>query len=412
MEIKDELKDLPHDLLVEQTVLGCLLLDGRVFPEFVLEPDDFYEEEHRYIYKVMINLYKQSRFIEIVSVREELKKIDKLVFVGGDSYLLNLVAGVPFVANFSYYAKIIKEKSLARQLFQKSLEIGNFAVSEDIGMALKEAMEIETLGLTKDVSFSDMFTEEDLERLSKSKRFTSDLLFDLTKFIWFVRAEVIYIAGRTSVGKTQLAINLFQAFLKQGAKIGYLSFEIGKEQLLKRLISWETGLPLREIDIRDPKWFKFGQELLTQDIFKNFRFKDDIFDINEIISWIESHDFDVVFLDYIQMIHDRTFRGNRNEEIGRIAETFRRMSKKRCMVVMSQFNRRPGEDETEVDLSRMRDSGEIEQTATSVILIRRDKGDKNTFYYAVAKNSTNGLLTHGWVTLRFEAGGKFKEVNK
>jgi replicative DNA helicase len=128
------------------------------------------------------------------------------------------------------------------------------------------------------------------------------------------------------------------------------------------------------------------------------------------MSWINAHDLDVVFVDYLQMMHDKTFRGSRNDELGNIAREFRKMSINRCFVVLSQFNR-SREEEDEIDMSRIRDSGEIEQTSTSVILIRRDKKEKEKFYYAVAKNQSNGKLTYGWVPLSFETGGKFKETD-
>lgn len=402
------MESLPHSDEAEQVVLGCLLLDGSVYNQFLLNPDDFYREDFGRIYEVMQNLERKGVPISLLTVGEELKS--DLAPLGGYTYLAKMMEKVVVPSNFYYYAKIVKEKSLARQMFLKATEVEASALAEDMASAKSKANEIVRMSLENDIPLSELFTEEDMERLSKSKRFTSKRLEKLTHFVWFMKKEVIYIAGQTSTGKSQLAINLAMDFLEQGARVGYLSFELGKEQLLKRLISWDTEMGLSEIDIRQKEWFDFGKQLLTQNFFKNFYFRDDIFDIEAVMAWIESHDLEVVFLDYIQMMHEKGFRGSRNEEIGNIAREFRRMSNKRCMVVLSQFNRRDSEDENEIDLSRIRDSGEIEQTSTSIILIRRDKAMANDFYYCVAKNQSNGRLTYGWVPIEFKKGGKFKEV--
>jgi len=402
------INDLPKSSEAEQVVLGDLLVDGSVFTQFLLEPEDFYWDEHRQIYRAMQELYRKNIPIDIVSVGNELK--ENLSFIGGYSYLSKLAGGSIGAVNFYYYAKIVKTKSNARQIFEKAQEIKESAIREDLVSARKKAQEIIVSGVKEDLPISEMFTEEDLERLSKSKRWFSEGMKKLTHFVWFLRKEVIYIAGETSTGKSQMAINLALDFLKQGARVGYLSFELGKEQLLRRLISWELSVSLSEVDIRVKSWFDFGMALLTQGFFKDFYFRDDVFDVNEVMSWINAHDLDVVFVDYLQMMHDKTFRGSRNDELGNIAREFRKMSVNRCFVVLSQFNR-SREEEDEIDMSRIRDSGEIEQTSTSVILIRRDKKEKEKFYYAVAKNQSNGKLTYGWVPLSFETGGKFKEID-
>jgi hypothetical protein len=150
--------------------------------------------------------------------------------------------------------------------------------------------------------------------------------------------------------------------------------------------------------------------IIKQDFYKNFYFTEEYFDLEDIENWIEGHSFDVVFIDYVQLIKTK-YGSNRNEQIEYIARELRRLSKKRCIVVLSQFNRVRNEDEDEIDLSRLRDSGALEQTATSIVLIRRDQDEFNRFFYAVAKNQTFGLgaLTNGWKRMILMPSGKFKE---
>jgi len=256
-----------------------------------------------------------------------------------------------------------------------------------------------------------MFTEEDFERLSKSKRFYSSHLKVLTRRIPFIRGECIYIAGRTSTGKTQMAINLASDFLTQGAKVGYVSCEMGKEQMMIRLLHWEFGetVPMYEIDIRRSDWWESGINLLKQKKFEGFYFYQKSSDFNDIVNWINAHDFDVVFIDYIQLLRDKDYsRLGRNAEIGAIARRIRQeISKKRCVVVMSQMNRMKFD---EADLSQIRDSGEIEQTSTGVVFIdRTEETGMPRFKYRVMKNQTYGVLSK-WIELEFTKTGEFKEL--
>jgi len=407
----EELKVPPHSIEAEQSVIGALLIDSKELKALNLIPDDFYREEHRLIMSVILKLNEKP--IDIVSVAEELKNINKLDFVGGISYLARLADGVPNAANVSYYARLVKTNSISRQMIVKGEQISDFAGRLEFEKARKTANEIVLLNENvDDKPFSDTFNSEDFERLSKSKRFFSNDLHTLTFYLPFMRGENIYIAGKTSTGKTQLALNLALSFLDRGASVGYISMELGREQLLIRLLNWEMGneqIRLSDIDIRKKEWWDLGMNLVKQDKFKNFYFTEDFNRLDDIVAWIEIHKFDVVFVDYIQLMKSGTGR-NRVEELGDIAKEFRRLSKKRCMIILSQFNRQKDEDEETIDLSRIRDSGEIEQTATGVILIRRDKKEASQFYYAIAKNQTYGSLSF-WKRIDLNFNGAFKEVN-
>jgi replicative DNA helicase len=319
---------------------------------------------------------------------------------------------MPNAVNISYYARIVKKNSIARQMMAKGEQIFDLANSLELDEARKIAGEIVLMNENNnDKPFSETFNEEDFKRLSETKRFSSQNLKTLTYYMPFMRGENIYIAGKTSTGKTQLALNLALSFLEQGATIGYISMEVGREQLLIRLLNWEfgkEGIRLSDIDIRKKEWWGTGMALIKQEKFKRFYFTEDFNKLQDIISWIEAHHFDVVFIDYIQLIKANTGK-NRVEELGDIAKEFRRLSKKRCMVILSQFNRQRDEDEEDIDISRIRDSGEIEQTATGIILVRRDRQETDQFYYAIAKNQTYGTLSY-WKKIELKPNGEFMEV--
>jgi len=355
-------------------------------------------------------LYQENIPIDVITVFEKLKEMKQAEFAGGLSYLTSLFGSIPNSLNAWYYAKIVREKSLLRQAVQKGMEIAELGAREDLEGIKEKAIEIQNLNLTSDTPLSELYTEEDLERLRNSKRFFCKNLRNLTYKLPFMKGEVIYIAGQTSTGKTQVALNLAMSFLKDGAKVGYVSMELSKEQLLIRLLNWEFGneqVRLSSIDIRNSEWFRMGQQLVKQDKFKNFYFRQDLSELGEISGWIETHNFDVVFIDYIQMIYLGQRVENRNYELGKVAREFRRLSRGRCMVIMSQFNRKRFGDDEE-DLSRIRDSGEIEQTSTGIIFIQRKKDTDGVFQYSVRKNQTYGILS-GWLDIKLMPNGELKE---
>ena len=412
LDSQQKLVSLPYLLEAEQYVLASILIDQKAILEVlsVLNPKDFYRNEHKYIFEAMKMLYQENIPIDIITVFEKLKEMKQAEFAGGLSYLTSLLNSIPNSLNAWYYAKIVREKSLLRQAAQKGMEIIELGAREDLEGIKEKAIEIQNLNLTSDTPLSELYTEEDLERLRNSKRFFCKNLRNLTYKLPFMKGEVIYIAGQTSTGKTQLALNLAMSFLKDGAKVGYVSMELSKEQLLVRLLNWEFGneqVRLSSIDIRNSEWFRMGQQLVKQDKFKNFYFRQDLSELWEISGWIETHNFDVVFIDYIQMIYLGQRVENRNYELGKVAREFRRLSRGRCMVIMSQFNRKRFGDDEE-DLSRIRDSGEIEQTSTGIIFIQRKKDNDGVFQYSVRKNQTYGILS-GWLDIKLMPNGELKE---
>jgi len=412
LDSQQKLVSLPYLLEAEQYVLASILIDQKAISEVlsVLNPKDFYRDEHRYIFEAMKMLYQENIPIDVITVFEKLKEMKQAEFAGGLSYLTDLFGSIPNSLNAWYYAKIVREKSLLRQAVQKGMEIAELGAREDLEGIKEKAQEIQNLNLTSDTPLSELYTEEDLERLRNSKRFFCKNLRNLTYKLPFMKGDVIYIAGQTSTGKTQVALNLAMSFLKDGAKVGYVSMELSKEQLLIRLLNWEFGneqVRLSSIDIRNSEWFRMGQQLVKQDKFKNFYFRQDLSELGEISGWIETHNFDVVFIDYIQMIYLGQRVENRNYELGKVAREFRRLSRGRCMVIMSQFNRKRFGDDEE-DLSRIRDSGEIEQTSTGIIFIQRKKDTDGVFQYSVRKNQTYGILS-GWLDIKLMPNGELKE---
>jgi|GEM_PF-2125261 len=407
-------KELPYSLEAEQYILGALLIKPELIDKFTLLPSDFYRPEHQLIYQSMLDIKARGYEPDMVLVIDNLKVKGQLDVVGGATYITQLAGSVPNIVNADYYALVIKKHSISRQIVNYGYEIAEKGLATEIEEAKRIADKIINLSVREEEKpFSEIFTEEDFKRLANSKRWYSPNMPMLTRYVPFVTGENVYITGKTSVSKTQLALDLAWTFIKQGAVVGYVSTEIGKEAVFQRFINYEANeegnIHLRDIDIRDPQWQKIGTELLKErKEYLRFHFTRDLYMLDDIIAWIENRPFDVVIIDYIQNIHVRGVN-KKYEEMSIAARELRRISNKRCVIVLSQQHREDKEAEDDINVSKMRDSGVLEESATSIILLRRDEIVSDYFWYAVAKNQTMGTVTDGWMKLVRHPSGRFYE---
>ena len=341
------IKELPYSLEAEQYTLGAFLIEPSLVDKFALSPSDFYRVEHQLIYQAMLDVKARGYEPDMVLVIDTLRSKGKLDEVGGPTYIMQLAGSVPNTSNADYYVLVVKKHSIARQIVNYGYQIAEKGLATDIDEAKRIADKILNLSVREeDKPFSEIFTEEDFKRLASSKRWYSQNMPMLTRYVPFVAGENVYIAGHTSVSKTQLALDLSWTFIKQGAVVGYVSTEIGKEAVFQRFINYEVNedgrIHLRDIDIRDPQWQKIGLELLKEHKeYLHFHFTRDLYLLDDIIAWIENRPFDVVFIDYIQNIHVKG-TNKKYEEMSIAARELRRISDKRCVVVLSQMHREIG----------------------------------------------------------------------
>jgi replicative DNA helicase len=404
----DKIRELPHSTEAEQALIGATLIEDK---GIALSPADFYQPEHQKIWATILNLRESGKPADFVLVADTLRKEGKLKEAGGLSYIKTLAEGVPTTENAEYYASVVKEKAVARELIKKGEELQRLGYQEELDKAKELAHDIEDIALfEKDDSFGELFDENFYKRVTNLKRWYSKTLRRITNIIPFTRGEDIVIAGDTSHGKTQLALNLAFTFLEEGADVGYISLEMGKIQLAKRMVNWEyagseTLLPV--LDFAKPDIQGMLKALTDLEPYKShFHFYERSRQYNDILRWIDAHHFDIVFIDYIQNISlDRPMR--EYEKISLIAKMIRTdVSKKRCTVVMSQLHRREDEEPT---LNSLRGSGAIEESASSVILLWKDSENAVVTKYKIAKNQTTGVVS-GWRRLKLQPNGAFVEL--
>lgn len=411
----------PYNVESEKSVLGSMLLDNQVIKsiEGLINYDDFYLEAHKRIFKAIIQNYKQTPidFITIAKffTQEELKKI------GGKLYLSELIDDIPSAANVQYYAKIVKENSLRRNLLDSAYQITELAYSPEdlkdvIERSQKSVMAInvmstgETIKSAKEVAKS---TFEQIEIRNKKGGLVglSTGLTDLDEVTGGLHAgDLTIIAGRPGMGKTVLADNIAHYAGMRGNASLIFSIEMPNEALMTRMLASMTKIEnrnLRKGFVHQTDWPKLvdaASRVAGSLIY---------FDDSPMITPQElrirarkakaDYDIKLLVLDYIQLMQPSSRGRSREQEVSEISATLKSVARELNIAVIgvSQLNRelekRPDKRPT---MSDLRESGAIEQDADTILLIYRDEvydkseenPNKGTAEIGIGKNR-NGQIT-------------------
>ncbi|MBE6020131.1 MAG: replicative DNA helicase [Firmicutes bacterium] len=389
----------PHNEDAEKAVLGASMMDKNALMDAldILRPDDFYKEAHKEIFSVLLELYKESEPVDILTVAEVLKKRKSLESVGGRAYLGMLTAAVISTANTVQYAKIIEEKSILRSLIQASSETveEGYSAEKTAGEILEEAEQrvfsisqkrqrkgVSHIGevLAKNINTIQMLTEKKGELRGITTGFTA--LDNLTSGLQ--KADLIILAARPSMGKTAFALNIATNAAKAGGKALIFSLEMSEELLSERILSTEALVEIkkmREGTIDDEEWTKITDAVLRLDKL------DIMIDDTPGISALEIKNkckrvkmekgLDLVVIDYLQLM---TFEGraeSRQQEISALTRYLKQLAREiDCpIIVLSQLSRAVESrkaDEKKPVLSDLRESGSIEQDADIVMFLYRE----------------------------------------
>ena len=416
----------PHSDDAEKSVLGAVLQSKDTLYEVMdaLGSEDFYREQHAEIFAAMKALHDSRQSVDIITVAEELSKRKTLSTVGGRAYLAELAGEVPSVTNALQYGKIIKEKSMLRQLLERAGEIVTSCFedkqkTEDIlDKAENSILEIAQGNQRKEgVRLIDA-VESALSQSRKYQESGRDLL-GLTTGITRLdkltqglqKKDLIILAARPSMGKTALALNIaLNAAKKADASIMIFSLEMGEMPLSQRMLSTVAKVELNKI--KDGSIYNSTEESKNVkealDIIGNL---DIIIDETSAISINEmknkcrrkiqrSGKLDLIIIDYLQLM---TLKGyeSRTLEIQAISRMLKEMAKEMdCPVlVLSQTSRDYEKRKGRPMLSDLRDSGAIEQDADVVMFIhnkadREDDDDEEGFTYRPERNRELLILKH------------------
>ncbi|WP_394170394.1 replicative DNA helicase [Saccharospirillum alexandrii] len=402
----DELAGLkvpPHSLEAEQSVLGALMVDNSQWDNVaeILLPDDFYRNEHRQVYRMMIRLAEQTQPLDVITLGEALDNEKQLDAVGGMEYLNDLAENTPSIGNLVAYAKIVQERSVLRRLIAVANDIASKAYDPrgmDAESILDDA-ERQVFQIAEERADQDgglvhvnPLVDRAIQRIDELFHSDSEItgvstgFTDLDKMTTGMQAgDLMILAARPSMGKTTLAMNLVEeATLNQEKPVVVFSLEMPADQIITRSIA-----SLGRIDMGRVKTGKLHEDdfpKLTKavNLLKDRKlFIDDTPGIspNEMRSRLrrlvrEHGDIGLIMIDYLQLMKIKGFTEGRTGEISEISRSLKALAKEfNCpMVALSQLNRsleqRPNKRPVNSDL---RESGAIEQDADIIMFIYRDE---------------------------------------
>ncbi|MBK8187288.1 MAG: replicative DNA helicase [Cellvibrio sp.] len=393
---------MPHSVEAEQSVLGSLMLDNSKLDSIlaIINERDFYRQDHRVIFRMMLALQEAGQPLDVITLSEELHKHNELDRIGGLGYLVDMANNTPSAANIAAYANIVRERSTLRQLIEAAQEISKSSMnpsgldSDDLlHLAEKRVAEIaedrpKEGGL---VGVNDLLkaTVQRIDELFRSGTDITGVASGLTdldqRTSGWQPGELIVLAARPSMGKTALALNFVEtAMFTQVKPVFVFSMEMPSAALIMRMMSSVGRIDqtkMRNGKLTEEDWPKLSSAVAKMK--DKLLFIDDTPGLNpqEMRARVkritrEHGNPGLIMVDYLQLMQVAGTSEGRTQEISEISRSLKAMAKEfDCPVIaLSQLNRgveqRPNKRPMNSDL---RESGAIEQDADVILFIYRDE---------------------------------------
>lgn len=394
----------PQALQAESAVLGAMLIEKEAITkavDIVIE-SDFYKPNNRYIFLVIRDLYLDNQPVDAVTVAEALKKKKQLEDVGGASYITSLIDSVSTAANVEYYAAIVREKSILRQLISSGTAI--------VDAAFNDKKSAEQILDTSEAMLYDIaqrraakgFTQigelvhpalENLEKLHSNKKEVPGLATGFADFdkitAGLQRSELIIIAARPSMGKTALALNIAENVALIAKKpVAIFSLEMSKEALMLRMLcscARVNSHNTRQGYISTQNWSKLttaAAKIAESQIFIDDSSSLGVLELRARARRLatelkaQKKELSLVIIDYIQIMHGMGRFESRQQEMSDISRSLKGLARDLDIpvIALSQLSRKPEEKgrEGKPQLSDLRESGALEQDADVVAFIYRE----------------------------------------
>ena len=388
----------PHNEEAERCVLGAAMLSKDAMYDVIEEvkADDFYNENHKEIFNAIMDLYRDNKPVDMLTVCEELKTKKALDMVGGRAYIATLTTEVPSTTNAGEYAKIVSEKASLRALIGTAEDIMNksYQGKDDTQEILNYAESgIFQIGQKRQKSdytpIQDVLLRnvEIIDAASKNQGKVVGIptgfkdLDNLTSGLH--RSDLIILAARPAMGKTAFALNIAQqTATKAGASVLIFSLEMSKEQLGQRLLAIQARVEMQKLktgSLERKDWDRLNMaldELHSSKIFIDDTPGVSIMEMRNKCRRLKAeHGLDLVVTDYLQLMQGDGRSDSRQQEISAISRNLKLLAREMdCpVIVLSQLSRAPElrQDHRPI-LSDLRESGSIEQDADIVIFLYRD----------------------------------------
>lgn len=423
----------PHSVEAEQSVLGGLMLDNRAFDQLAdrIREEDFYRYDHRLIYRVMTRLSEHNKPLDVLTVSEALREINELDNAGGEIYLFELANNTPSVANISAYADIVRERSVLRQLIAAANDIASNAFNPQGRTSVEVLDEAERKVFAISESGTRGTGPQNVKEFLAKTMDRIDTLFqsddpitgiptgyhDLDNMTSGLQtADLVIIAGRPSMGKTMIAMNIAENIaLKTRLPTLVFSMEMPGEALVMRLLSSLCRIDQQRIrtgKLEDEDWPRISSTVSMLSDAPLYIDDTPALSPTELRARArrlakEYGQLGLIVVDYLQLMQVPGFAENRTAEISEISRSLKALAKelKVPVIALSQLNRglEQRADKRPV-MSDLRESGAIEQDADLIAFVYRDEvynensPDKGTAELIIAKQR-NGPI--GKIRLTF-----------
>ncbi len=407
----------PHNLEAEQSVLGAIMIDKDAIVNVaeILREEFFYEEAHREMYSAMVVLYDKRQSIDVVTLTDQLKKMKKLVSVGGASKIVEISNAVSTAANAAQYAQIVKNLAIKRSIITLSGELAEIAFDEG-----KEAQSVIEVAEQRIFEISQNQTQqafipikdalaESFERIDELQKNSGELRGIATGFAdldnllaGLQRSNLIILAARPGMGKTAFALNMAHyASVVGKKKIGFFSLEMSREELVDRLLVSQADIDawrLKTGRLDQQDFLKLSDAmgvLADANIYIDDTPGASIFEMRtKARRLMAERGIDMIVVDYLQLARGRN-QENRVQEVAEISQGLKNIARelKIPVLALAQLSRAIEQRGEKVpQLSDLRESGSIEQDADVVMfLYRKDDDIRESVNLKIAKHRNGGL---------------------
>ena len=394
----DPTRTPPQDVAAEQSVIGAMLLSKDAIADVVeqVREHDFYRPNHQTLFSTVIDLYSRGEPADAVTVAAELTRSGELVKIGGAAYLHTLVASVPTAANAGYYARIVKEKAILRRLVEAGTRIVQMSYDETgevdnlVDRAQAEIYDVTDRRTADDYQKLDKLMNDALEEMNAIAQHGDKLVGIPTGFAELDKllnglqpGQLVMLAARPGMGKSTLGLDFARAAsIKNNATSAVFSLEMGRNEIVMRLLSAESGIGLtamRSGKMNEADWQKLARKMSSVSNAPLFIDDSPNLTITEIRAKCrrlkQRHDLKLIIVDYLQLMTSGRRVESRQQEVSEFSRSLKLLAKELDVpvVAISQLNRGPEQrNDKKPMLADLRESGSLEQDSDVVILIHRE----------------------------------------
>ena len=389
-EILDRLP--PHNLDVEQEVLGCIILSSDMLDDVapIIKAEDFYADAHVKLYRHLLAMRDGGQRIDTTLLVERLKQAGELEAVGGRAYIAEVAHSVAHAAHAVQYAEIVRDKATLRSLIHTTTEIlrDAYRAGDPAEEILNRAQaRIAELGAEADAgspaTLGDSLRETmlDIDNVVTKRQspcvFTGLAEFD-EKFGGFGPGELVVLAARTSIGKTSLACQIAEYVASRGQRVYFCSLEMARKELAMKMVFGRAEIDTLRIrsgrlTSEEVSSLSRAASAMPLDAFLiHDRARFTVQDIARAARREARKGLSLVVVDYLQRITPTDRRVQRYEQIGEMTDGLKALARELNLPVLclSQLNRESVKDDRP-NLTHLRESGSIEQDADMVLFIYR-----------------------------------------